>query len=1190
MALPGVNRYGDLIGAIVQGSFYASQGTVVPYRSGSTAIRLTTTSVNTAYGIYFNELYVGTVDSDSEGNIVFDKHLMMGDNEITLVNLTTNRKMSTWVTARDYAIWHIAYADVFESIDDDYLETKNDLSIENVTLNGIEDRFGSAISTYNNMGQSLNDYRHLVHELRLAYRNYGGCYRGLETAVGAFTQVLPFGYSRRMWGPNWVLDQSMLQNAKFKERFAYLSYAATAIPGVALVGAEPDLVQGAAAGTLTYTVATNMLQWAGGSPVEALEGELFLAGVSTSPAWILGNSGPFALTAVSQYLDLNVGNGPVRIDLSLAAGWPNPTVAQLVAYITGAGGLGVGSVQSYNGKLLLGGVGYSQVEIGPCPSNAAPLVFGVDPGDLVCGRERMAGVSTLGIMGAFDISQNSIFEYDYTAVPLTRKIRWGSPGNVGAPSFGWRTITADGEYTLTDVAGHTMKVHCVVDQMPTTVPGVTLPFSINYSKVVSAPDEAAGLTVRVDPEQLPSVNASEVISLVDDATSGIPELPDNWWFDTTTGATVTTISASLVTDDRLEPLDAAPAYRVRLADPTLASMTLFGRVLARPLAGGHRGSSCPQVSPGLLYDYEGYEATFSGWFLNLTANTLDVTLSFSFDEGVTWVAGTATSITADTVGSGYEDAVYAEVSSVIPAGLTDNEVRVRAQFAAGAVGVDAYIDTPRVDVKYITSRCLADTTIARWRHRQYFGELLWIWSPEPLTLVEQAYIGVPHKSVSKDAPYSGVRVQQISTEAPAGEGTLEYKYNSLGDIHALRWTAYGEVWGPGNGWTSILSTGSLTIYTQGGSSLTVGIEYPLLPVLSSTPPEATVSTELTISDLTTEQGHVRGISPAHSSIDIFDATEYDHGGFPINLLGAITEADFSVCTLVNLDIEPSSPFKYSFVFPDVLPQEDEALTFTAAAPHRATLLYDSDQDMDSSLMLQDGVPVPNDLWQFNSTAEIQFINPADYSSGSTYVFSYEPLHQIETPTITLPAFYGEYAWWVDYYLWDRKDHNRVGRSETVPLFFNMDNSRAVLDYRSDMDQTQAVMYMETDQGTEDLPTANWRFIDPYTVEIDGSQYVRGALYYLTHNEERLYPQTRLSVTFEHRSAVDAVALAAASWVSVERNENIAVNQVAGGHVLHQLRLSVSGIRDLRDFKIRSLTIKGLRLHGSSPYVQGLTDI
>ncbi len=1194
MALAGVNRYSQLVNGVVDGPYYESEGIVVPYRMGNTDVRLIADAPGTTYALYLAGVYAGSVVSDANGNVVFSRHLDYGNIEIVLVNTQNGISNTSWVTVREYAIWLISYAETLETLDDNWKEAFDDMFIETVTVNGIQDRFGEEIQTYHNLGQDLDDYRQLLHELRLAYRNYGGKFRGFETAVAEFTQVPPFGYSRRLWGPNWVLDQSMLINEHWEERSHAISYSAATIAGVTPLRVEADVVQGSPTGSLQFDPAFG-LRWnpfVAGPYVAATAGEHFLPGPpSVENARILATSpGPYAMGATETKLYINDTGGPATV-VTLTTGMPAPTVANVITDINAAMGYALAS--AYNTKLLLWlPIGSDILSLESGPNNAAARLFGLRPGTISFDPAVADGIEIISVTGQIPtLGAGGVLEYRYdgSVTPVTRELRWRSPGAVWSP---WASITADGFYSMLDSLGVSLNVHCYDDEMEVLAgpfPAIfSYSISFSYTQEAEKIPQVKGLWVYVDPDALPAVGSTVNLDVADDATAGAAELPDNWWLATPGATVLTEILGSRVVTDKLDPLDPSPAFRLHLADPGVVTHTLISRALQYPMPRpGPRGTNYPQQSPGLFYDYEGYSAKISGWFSSATA-TAAVGFGFSFDGGVSWQDGPSAAITVDLGGMWYEDFTYLEHEAIIPAGITDNGVLVRLNIADPA-GLNLMLDTLRLDVEHITSRFLTESTVPRIRHRQYYGELAWVWSPDALSLTEQEYIGLPHKKPDKDVPLSGVLITHVSADTPAGNATLEYEYNSLGDVHRLRWSTYGGAWAPGFGWVSILSSTAYNLLSHDGSSIDVSIDYTVLPVLEGTPPVATTSTPVVITDTTVNQGHVRKISPAHSTIDIFDVTEYDIAGNPLNLKGVLTEGDFTTCTLENLDVHASNPFRYSYLTPTLLPIEGESLIVATPAPHLATLLYASDQDQTEAMLFEDGLLVPNDLWQFNSSVQIQ-VDPAIYSASAVYTINYNPLYRVTTPLMDLGLIsYQDYAWFVDYMLWNRMEHNTIGRVVTIPLFFNPDQGRAKLEHRSSMDMTYARLYIEDDLETKEVSTANWRFIDPNTVELDASQFVDGALYQLEHEEVRMYDQNELTILFEHRSAANAPACLAASWATVGRNENVDISQTPG-NIIHQLRLTVSSIRDLRDFKIRSVVMKGLHLHGVNADVPGLTNV
>jgi hypothetical protein len=743
------------------------------------------------------------------------------------------------------------------------------------------------------------------------------------------------------------------------------------------------------------------------------------------------------------------------------------------------------------------------------------------------------------------------------------------------------------------VLGYTLEVYCIMEDIPTygaisvTVP---LTFSVNYSRTVWRVMETQGSSVYVTESLLPAVNTFDTVDILGDNLVGNPEAPDQWWLGAWNPGANGVFEPSQVDTDRESDYKPCTAFRYLYTDAAAMSAEFFAHALQYPNPQPDKGSSYPQRNPGLLYDYEGFEVKFSGWFLSHTPVAPVITLSFTFDAGATWVTGAPTVIASDTAGLGLEDPTYLEFSTIIPAEVTADNVWVRVGVSRAAGGVRLSIDTPRVDIKYITSRALSTVTVARSRHRQFFGEMLYLWSPEQLTTVEQKFLGLQHKEADRNSPLAGVVLTRVSADTPTGVSTFEYEYSSAGPSQKLRWSSSAGSWGAGLGWVVVLSDGFYTLDSPDGSSIDVTVTVSALPLLAGTPPAAVYSKSMTISDISINQGITRRISPAHESLDIFDATEYDTSGAPINLKGIISEADFSLATLVNLEIFQATPFRYSFLTPTILPVADEQLAFVGIPPHTASLLYDSDQDQNEAILFENGISFPNDLWQFNSSNQVQIINPADYNPAAVYTINYNPLLQVTTPLIDLGSLFQDYMWLADFALWDRMEHDPVSHEAIVPVYFTKETGQAKLHRRSDMVKTNSTLYYEDPNGRVEIYPSSWRFIDPFTVAIDTSQFVEGAQYYLEHGEQRIYPKSGLTVRFEHRSGVNSAACLAATWSDVSRNENVTVHQPSGGHAVHQLRLSVSSIRDLRDFRIRSVVLKGLHIHGASPYLPGLTNV
>jgi hypothetical protein len=280
-----------------------------------------------------------------------------------------------------------------------------------------------------------------------------------------------------------------------------------------------------------------------------------------------------------------------------------------------------------------------------------------------------------------------------------------------------------------------------------------------------------------------------------------------------------------------------------------------------------------------------------------------------------------------------------------------------------------------------------------------------------------------------------------------------------------------------------------------------------------------------------------------------------------------------------------------------LPQTGETLTLVLnGANYEALLDYYSDQDQDNAILYADGIPIPNDMWSFyvDPITNYNYIRilatwfPASLSTASVYTIDYALLYQFTTSYLDLGTTFQDYCWLVDYFLWERTNKVLGEYAAETPIYFNTENGRAYLTKKSTANMSLAKLFVQTSTDLMEIPKSNWRFIDDRTVELDKVYLVNGQ-YYLDHYEKRVYSSCDLTVVFEHRSAESTNACSIATWNVVERNDNVYVHQASNPHQFHQLRLSISGIRDLRDFRIRSLYMKGLNLHSTTPNVPGLTS-
>ena len=1217
MTFPTPSRYSDLVRNIISGSFYNSSGVVVPFSNTATVFLLETESASTNFGYYVNEIFKGSLLTDAEGNVEFSVLLPMGETELTFVSSVSAQKIVAYVTARDYAIWLASYAENLEVVDANLIQARNNLAIKTADIDTLENYYGETIEVYQDLDQDVEAYRNQIQELRAAFRSNGGTFKGLDASVVAITQIPPFGYSRRMWGPNWVLDQSMVVNHRFLDRGHKVNRSSSDITGVTLLRAEPDVPGNTAAHTLNYTVLTNTLQWvpSGATPtpqIEAVAGELFLPGPpSTEFATLLGGllyTGTFAITASNDKLYIDV-DGLGLLTVTLSAG-PTQTVANIRDDINAT------SLADARYPATISYVYNSRVSIRTQEDggsvkllhglyNAALDVFGHKPGCISIPTVEGSvapGITLVDITGStilLDTPSDFVHTYD-VLLASPHGFSWNAGGQASsAPPEEY--IDSSGEYSMTDGSGNVLTFSVDYDQLLTSAASTAYTFTTGYTTIVESAQQTQGLWVSVDTALLPIADETDTVTVYDDTDDSIIETPDNWSISATSSHDSSAFVPSRVITDKLKDLDPTPAFAWRLVDAAATTATVVARATKFPAINGTpRGSNYPQLGPGGVYDYEGYTLVFSAWFRSLLAKTPTIALDFSFDGGDTWITNTPTALIADTDTGGYEDSTFLTESVIIPADVklfTNNEgilVRVTAEDTA-VPGLSVEIDSPSLEVKYISSRYLTNATMSRSRHSQYFGELIYLWSKTPLTLREQEYLGVLHKSAAPKSSFGGANISSISSDTTAGNGTLSYVYNSVAPTKQLQWTPPSG--SASTGLVNVTVDGTYQLAAADGSYIEVDVVTNNLPVLVGTLPSTKTRT-IAISDNTIKPGLPRRAFTAHSSLEIIDASEYDSSGDPVNIQGFIDENDFDRCDYINLEINEGSetapdPIKYAYLAPDAIPQSGEELALTKVLTnYEADLDYYSDEDQVEATLYEGGIPVPNDMWSFLDANTIRipesYFTAGDLSLASTFTIDYSLLYQVQTEIIDLGSGYQNYMWLADYWLFDRMDKTE-GEYETItPLYFNFDTGRAYLEKRSSMDLTTSTLYVQQSGGRSAIPPRYWRFVNDKTISLDAAYQSLGQ-YYLSHNELRVYPESRLTVTFEHRSATSAVLVDSALFSEIDRNSNVYVHQTSG-HRYHQLRLSLSGVRDLTDCRIRSLVIKGLQIHGSSPSVEGITNV
>lgn len=327
-------------------------------------------------------------------------------------------------------------------------------------------------------------------------------------------------------------------------------------------------------------------------------------------------------------------------------------------------------------------------------------------------------------------------------------------------------------------------------------------------------------------------------------------------------------------------------------------------------------------------------------------------------------------------------------------------------------------------------------------------------------------------------------------------------------------------------------------------------------------------------DPATPKGHVDTVLPAHVEGDRFDVTEYTVG-VAKNLKGAFTEADLFGGIRTNLDLVVRTPARRSYLrAARISLVSGELLTFPTppVAPFVATLAITSNQDQTATRMYEDGTLMPNTRWQFDSATVVRVLT--GYNSGAVYTIDYQALIRFESASIDLAGTFADYIFYVDIHAWSRYESLLVTVARTSQVVFNPQTRRARLGDRSDQDKTTSSLIENDGLNVRTVPSVGYRYLDNQTVLIAPDQFNTDAIYFLTYQSLRANPTKVPTITIERRRAATLIALAAAPYAATEKDAVLP----ATGRFL-QYRVSISGIVDVRDFRLSSVSAKGLNAFG-----------
>lgn len=556
--------------------------------------------------------------------------------------------------------------------------------------------------------------------------------------------------------------------------------------------------------------------------------------------------------------------------------------------------------------------------------------------------------------------------------------------------------------------------------------------------------------------------------------------------------------------------------------------------------------------------YKGLPLTATFWLEthNVTATTFHIEVSF--DEGSNWfeLANEAFSTPqaiddGDTVAAGSQWVLSQNPDSIsgtfyVPYDCASCWIRLRQSETASFFSVEKMTLTSETG----TGLSVGTNTVPRSQKRQKFGEILYVWAAEVLTDEEREYLGLP---VSGD--------DEPSASIPEVRGHIDYITNAHGYWERVDLSEIDDSTDPIDR-TNIRGVYDSVEWTEVEDA--PGLTN--LEVYVGTPPR---------------MSHVR---PTRISlVEVEELTMVDGGDGP---------------GTARATLEFSSNHEGTF------PQQPN--TDSAGDPKDLQARLVEVRTTDTRITNPNGtvtvipagelVPLPDDTdangdlaWEFTAADQIR-INSPYYDEDSTYYLTYEVLMRAETEAFSLPTSRADYVWIIDFTAFKRHNIEEVERARTQQVVFNLDG-RALLKERANISEA-ATLTKNTGIVSETVSRAFWDFVDQGTVRIDKSVLDLNAIYSIEYTARIPRVESDVEFTVEWRHASTEGGITSAEWEVVENNQVVSsvldtdptLNEVPEWH---QLRVTVRGVEDVRDFRIYGMGLKGIQMFGGTPYAPGV---
>lgn len=567
------------------------------------------------------------------------------------------------------------------------------------------------------------------------------------------------------------------------------------------------------------------------------------------------------------------------------------------------------------------------------------------------------------------------------------------------------------------------------------------------------------------------------------------------------------------------------------------------RLLLRSTTPGTDVTFFRQIPSAL--DYAGLKLTASFWLREHSVASGNYSIDINLNGGTdpyangTWLNGSTQAVTGTPLRfattAGPLEPIEISREFFIPFGATSVWVRLR-RIHDGSNPATFSVARAAVTSSTHTALYLGHNTIPRNAKRTNFEEVLYVWSPEQLTVAEDQLLGLVPGNINSTPTVPG----QIDNIMPAHEYIERFdvsEYDNMG-----------------------LPVNMAGIYSDADwvtNTTLINMEFGV-----GTPARMTYARPSRTSAVNAELlGFTAGVGGV-DSLPLALPTAYE-GATPPGIPS-------------TGPVPPGTP---AATIPDgnatVLELTNDTLTFPG--------------DIETVPSTIDNASIQPWNW-INPLVPTDnkgiHIDAAYFGDSSTYAINYNTMIRAESGVFALPSSMADYLWLIDVAYYTRVSVDE-GSDPTQEQLTILGDFTATLGSRSDQNRATSVLVADTGLTKTVVAQALWSYVDSQTIRINSSIFDNNTLYSFSY--VALYPRLDpvTGVRIDWRSASTSLGVASATYVTVVNNQIVNPVDIGGTYnQFHQIRVTLSNVTDARDVRIYSMGLRGLHLFGT-PYAPGL---